>query len=199
MAKYYYDKYMVEEKKEWHYPGTTTKSSLSGTRKVTYGDPALSSSVKVNSSSMLTGTGTSWNMAEVTVGLKGYIIYGYFDSKYGGSSKMEYGRVSFVASDNSYFNVSLEHVIERDSYSIIKKVKGNFINSVIAKDGTYPNNGVKGDYWYVKREKAPDIKANVNGEARDISKVYVNINGQRREVTSMYANINGQAKEVLYL
>lgn len=78
-----------------------------------------------------------------------------------------------------------------------KLSKGSYVETVKAEEGTYPDDGIKGDYWYVKQEKVSDIKVNVNGEARDISKVYVNINGQRREVTSMYANINGQAKEVL--
>lgn len=75
--------------------------------------------------------------------------------------------------------------------------RGSYIKTIKGDENEYPNNSFLNGYWYIRRDIATSPKVNVNGEARDISKVYVNINGQAREVTSMYANINGQAKEVL--
>lgn len=35
-----------------------------------------------------------------------------------------------------------------------EKVRGSYIDTIQAEDGTYPNNGMKGSYWYVKRDLA---------------------------------------------
>lgn len=42
---------------------------------------------------------------------------------------------------------------------VTKKVKGSLVKTITAEEGTYPDNGIKGDYWYIKIKKAiPTIK-----------------------------------------
>ena len=43
------------------------------------------------------------------------------------------------------------YVIRRDAKLTFTNAKGDFIETVTAEDGTYPDNGVSGSYWYIKK------------------------------------------------
>jgi len=64
---------------------------------------------------------------------------------------------------STLYNVILDNVLQRFSYTITrqklteyrfksvkKSSKGSFVETIIAEDGLYPNNGVSGSYWYIK-------------------------------------------------
>ncbi len=72
--------------------------------------------------------------------------------------------------------------------------KGSYIETVTAEDGTYPDNGISGSYWYVKTTLAftPKIWVNINGsmKAMDIGSS-INIGGSMKEIDSVWVNING--------
>ncbi|WP_055078782.1 hypothetical protein [Lagierella massiliensis] len=66
---------------------------------------------------------------------------------------------------------------------VTKKVKGSLIKTEVAEEGTYPDNGVKGDYWYVKLKKAiPTIR--IGGRTVGAIK-YKDSAGNIREISSV--------------
>lgn len=80
---------------------------------------------------------------------------------------------------------------------IMVPVKQNFIEIVVAEDGTYPDNGALGEYWYVKGEKAaPEIAFNINGAIKEMDSGWVNINGELREIDKMWTRIDDVLREV---
>lgn len=68
------------------------------------------------------------------------------------TKKHEIKKVELRNNDGVTFNTT---VYEVD----IKRIKGEFIEKVIAEDGTYPSDGIQGEYWYVKGElsNAPPV------------------------------------------
>lgn len=66
---------------------------------------------------------------------------------------------------------------------VTKKVKGSLIKTITAEEGTYPDNGISGDYWYVKIKKAiPTIKI---GERTVGAIKYKDSTGKIREISSI--------------
>lgn len=52
------------------------------------------------------------------------------------------------------------------------------IEELIAEEGTYPDNGIQGDYWYIKTRKVfPDLHVKVNGELRKVQSAWVKVGG----------------------
>ena len=66
------------------------------------------------------------------------------------------------------------------AYRINKVVscdRGDFVDTVIAEDGTYPDDGIQGDYWYVRTKRAfPEIKIVQNGVLKTAVQGYVVFN-----------------------
>ena len=64
-----------------------------------------------------------------------------------------------------------------------KKIKGSLIKTITAEEGTYPDDGIKGDNWYVKIKKAiPTIK--IGGRTVGAIK-YKDSTGKIREISSV--------------
>lgn len=76
--------------------------------------------------------------------------------------------------------------------------RGSFIDTVIAEDGTFPDNGrVGATYWYIKRNKAfPDFKVKANGQLRTAEEGWVKVNGILRPIEQMWVKDNNSLKEV---
>lgn len=70
--------------------------------------------------------------------------------------------------------------------------QGSFIDTLIAEDGTYPNNGRAGSYWYVKGAKATNMSVNIGGVWKDADP-YVLVNGIWKTV-DVSTNISGTWK-----
>ena len=78
---------------------------------------------------------------------------------------------------------------------VTKKVKGSLVKTIIAEEGTYPDNGIKGDYWYIKVKKAiPTIK--IGGGTVGAIK-YKDSTGRIRNISSVrYKDSAGRIKNL---
>lgn len=75
--------------------------------------------------------------------------------------------------------------------------RGSFLSTIVAEDGAYPDNGARGSYWYIKRNKAfPDFKVKADGQLRTSEEGWVKINGVLRPIEQMWVKVNGVIKEV---
>ena len=80
----------------------------------------------------------------------------------------------------------------RDSGGIIGNVYrteeqvGEVIEHVIAEEGMYPDDGIQGDYWYVKKSRAINFKyKDSNGIVYDIAEAkYKDVNGNIVDIAS---------------
>lgn len=78
-------------------------------------------------------------------------------------------------------------------------IKGAYIDTIQAEDGTYPNNGISGNYWYVKDTAVftpPDLKIRVNGQLETYSDGWVRVNGQLRKIDLIWIRVNGVLKKI---
>lgn len=74
--------------------------------------------------------------------------------------------------------------------------KTQLIDEIIAEEGTYPDNGIDGDYWYIKTRKVfPDLHIKVNGELRSVQSAWVKVGGVLKEVKDIYVKKDGQLKK----
>lgn len=70
------------------------------------------------------------------------------------------------------------------------------IEEIIAEEGTYPDNGIDGDYWYIKTRKVfPDLHIKVNGELRKVQSAWVKVGVVLKEVKDIYVKKDGQLKK----
>lgn len=75
--------------------------------------------------------------------------------------------------------------------------KGSYVDTIIAADGMYPNDGVSGSYWYVKGALAfPSMKIKVDGVLKTSIDGWVKIDGVLRHIDSMWTNIGGVLKKL---
>lgn len=77
--------------------------------------------------------------------------------------------------------------------------RGIFMGRITAEEGTYPDDGRSGDYWYVAIGPAwtpPDLRLRVGGALKTYSNGWVKVGGQLREINKMWTKVNGVLKEV---
>lgn len=123
----------------------------------------------------------------------------------GSTSSTSYSRGSYVSqtSGRSY-SYKLNNQRNSDGYwwvrggSSTSYSRGSFIDTIIAEDGTYPDNGRVGTtYWYIKGNKAfPDFKVKANDQLRTAEEGWVKINGVLRPIEQMWVKDNNSLKEV---
>lgn len=76
--------------------------------------------------------------------------------------------------------------------------KGIYVESTIAEDGTYPNDGEQDGYWYVKDRLAfPELGLKIYNELKFSEMGWVKIDGAIREIESIYTKISGNIKELI--
>ena len=75
--------------------------------------------------------------------------------------------------------------------------RNQLLDTIIAEDGTYPTNGIQGDYWYVRGARVfPDFKLKVDGQLKASDNGWVKVNGQLKAIDRIWVKANGQLKEV---
>ena len=76
-----------------------------------------------------------------------------------------------------------------------KKTKGSLVKTITAEEGTYPDNGIKGEYWYIKIKKAiPTIK--IGGRTVGAIK-YKDSTGKIRNISSIrYKDSEGRIRNL---
>lgn len=74
--------------------------------------------------------------------------------------------------------------------------KNDLIETLIAEDGTYPDDGPSGDFWYVKIKRAfPEIRAISGGQVKTAVDGYVVMGGQLRRISQVWVVKDGQLKQ----
>ena len=83
----------------------------------------------------------------------------------------------------------------KDVKIIEEKIKSTLIKTIIAEEGTYPDNGISGDYWYIKIKKAiPTIK--IGGRTVGAIK-YKDSTGKIRNISSIrYKDSTGRIRNL---
>lgn len=77
--------------------------------------------------------------------------------------------------------------------------RGWFIERITAEEGTYPDDGRYGDYWYVAVGPVwtpPDLRLRVGGVLKQYSAGWVKVGGQLKEIDKMWVKVNGVLREV---
>lgn len=54
------------------------------------------------------------------------------------------------------------------SHQLSHNDKGRLLETLIAEEGTYPDNGIQNGFWYVKTKKAISSQIKIDGVVRDI-------------------------------
>lgn len=76
--------------------------------------------------------------------------------------------------------------------------KGSFIEEVIAEEGTYPDDGVYGSYWYVKVGVGfPGIKMEVNNAIVTAIDGWTKIDNTLHKLTDFWGKIGESVKKAL--
>lgn len=93
------------------------------------------------------------------------------------------------------------------SYDVYNTKKSNFIASLsptvlieefIAEEGTYPDNGIHGDFWYIKKglvETFSAVHVKVGTAIKKATKGYVKTGGVLKEIKEIYVKKDGQLKK----
>lgn len=84
---------------------------------------------------------------------------------------------------------------ERDSYY----VKGDYIDTITAEYGTYPDDGEQDGYWWEAigpAWTAPDLKVKVGGALKTYKDGWVKVDGALKRINKMWAKINGVLREI---
>ena len=96
--------------------------------------------------------------------------------------------------EGRYLDVSLS-AIEICDYT---NSKGAYLSTIEAEDGTYPDDGVQGGYWWVKGALVfPSLKLRVDGALKTSENGWVRVGGQLKEIESITVRINGALREVM--
>lgn len=75
--------------------------------------------------------------------------------------------------------------------------KGSYVDTIVAEQGTYPANGISGDYWYVLKARAfPEFAVRDNGQLGTAIDGWVRVDGQLKQIQGMWVRVNGQLKEI---
>ena len=94
--------------------------------------------------------------------------------------------------EGMYLEVSLD-AIEICDYT---NSKGTYLSTIEAEDGTYPDNGVQGGYWWVKGALVfPSLKLRVGGELKTSEMGWVRVGGALKEIESITVRVGGALKE----
>lgn len=193
MAKYYYDRYTVSP---------TYSRSISGTLELELPFlryDSLDSNYQYSSSyTFNTSTGRFSYAGSIIVMNKGSYpggtgkIAGYYYRE-SLTRMIEVVNYVFQGSDNTRYFRS-----KRLTRSVTGYTRGSYVDTILAEDGTYPDNGRVGtSYWYIKRDKAfPELKVKINGQIKTSDEGWVKVNGVLRPIEQIWTKIGGKLREV---
>ena len=175
MAKYYYDKYST------NYSAWSDEKQLS------------TSTTKTNANAENGYEGITWkgNMYDY-IGIFQSRDHGY-NNILNGDLQCSYDYFSYYLEDDGW------HYVNRATSGRTRtKTKGSLISTIIAEDGTYPNDGIYSDgYWYVKGALAfPIFKIKIDGGLKTSSDGWVKIDGVLRHIEGMWAKADGVLKKI---
>jgi|GEM_PF-4925202 len=150
MAKYYYDRYTVNSSTYY------TQGPFNFVRNDSF--------TGVSGSGGCTSYGFNSSTGIYTANNPGSYYFDQYSTLYmvaGGSSSGtyvdKYVRTTVKISDgnNSTPDVWNCAIYRSDRQQQTSYSRGSYIDTVVAENGTYPDNGISGGYWYVKVTPAP--------------------------------------------
>lgn len=103
------------------------------------------------------------------------------------------GEITLI--NNAVYYMKAISKTQRDIY--YNKAKGSFIETIVAEERAYPNDGIQGNYWYVKKGKAGlNLYPRIGGQVKQVEGGKVRIGGELKDVLGIWTRIDGQLKEV---
>ena len=92
-----------------------------------------------------------------------------------------------------YQNNNFYVITENVTIESLEMNKDEFLESIKAEDGEFPNDGIHTDgFYYVKGDKASiPINTNINGTWKETESAHVNVNGAWKEIKEAYQMQNG--------
>ena len=174
MSLYYYDVYHVATSTRY-----TNRRDWPGNRDISSAGAYVTTSYDFAGHRGFYSTGTSKYISEV--GESGYVVSATSVTQYfiiGGG---------MIAIDN----------VEQADLSVTYS-RGDFIETIKAEEGTYPDNGRVGTtFWYIKRGRTfPELAIKVDGVLKASEDGWVKIDGQLKSVEQMWVKVDGEIKEV---
>lgn len=86
---------------------------------------------------------------------------------------------------------------ERTCQYSTRKVRNLLLETIEAEEGTYPDNGIQGDYWYIKKGLAfPELKMKVDGQLKTSENGWAKIDNQLKAIDKIWIKVDGQLKGV---
>lgn len=120
------------------------------------------------------------------------------DAVYGYYYKIDYSYYQFKSSIRYYGGSRQYYAAELVEVTIKNKlVVGDLIETIVAEENEYPEDGIKDGKWYIRREKIAEIKAKFNNET--LTKAYYkdSQNVVRKLSKAYFKDINGNIKRLI--
>ena len=95
-----------------------------------------------------------------------------------------------AANNRTFFNGTI--------YRAAPATMGALIETLKAEEGTYPDNGISGSYWYVKTKRAfPAIRVIAGGSVKTCTEGFVVVGGTLKRITAAYTVVGGALKQII--
>ena len=136
--------------------------------------------------------------SQTTAALKrsnSYLIRRYV-YKYGINYLLVHNAANFSQTEYKVSDITDVYDTRQVSGSIYKATvaPGSLVSEFISEEGMYPDDGIQGDYWYVKKSRAINFKyKDINGIVYDIAEAkYKDVNGNIVDIASaIYKDSDG--------
>ncbi len=186
MARYYYERYRVKSSTSSYYvQGSGWTLNNAGTW--TDDDSSLTgyASYSFSSSSGYSPSGTQYSGKVSTMPSTFYQV---------DATTVYRWQVTNQGGGNYYVKIDEQEATRQTSTSYSR---GTYVDTIIAEDGTYPDNGRVGTtYWYVKKGRAfPELAAKVDGQVKQGIDGWVKVGGELKRIVQMWTKAGGQLKE----
>lgn len=101
--------------------------------------------------------------------------------------------ISVFYKQNNIFYLITDLLSSNVTIESLEMKEDEFLESIKAEDGEFPNNGMHTDgFYYVKGDKASiPINTNINGTWKETESAHVNVNGAWKEIKEAYQMQNG--------
>lgn len=225
MARYYYERYNVTSSTTytWRYYDADEKYSEGGWSSQELVSNSASSYSGGSGYSFNTATGGFLTTGSRTIkpGDSGYayhslnaFLYRYFFSSTSGSTTLYRQVKTYVQSgytQGTYrgithgrsYSYRTNNARNSDGYwwvrgsSSTSYSRGSYIDTIIAEDDTYPDNGRSGSYWYIKRQRAfPEFDVREGGALYKSQDGWVRVEGVQKTIQQIWVRDDGTLKEI---
>lgn len=184
MAKFYYEKWSIS--KLW----TGTKFSLISSTPIAKGITITGYSKYYLDRRTGIFFADEKDLIDITVGDESASENRVFSIISGGKTVVR--SEIFKKPDDEYTELKYNSYITFDKYE-----KDNYLETIISEEGIFPDDGILGNYWYIKGARMGiNIFPKIDGKVKHIEHGKVNIGGELKDILGVWTKIDGQLKEV---